>query len=93
MSIKQNALHQSTLVKNNNPSTFEKRMKRLESGNTLEENKPNKMTDEDFKKKFGFSPNTRSNAKGVGKRRQTKRRRSTKRRRGLKRSRSLKRRK
>ncbi len=84
MSTKQNALHQSTLVKSHNPSTFEKRMKRLESGNTLEENKPNKMTDEDFKKKFGFSPNTRSNAKGVGKRK-SKRRRSTKRRRGLKR--------
>jgi hypothetical protein len=84
MSTKQNALHQSTLVKNNNPSTFEERMARLESGNTLEENKPNKMTDEDFKKKFGFSPNTRSNAKGVGKRK-SKRRRSTKRRRGLKR--------
>jgi len=90
MSTQYDALHKSTLVENNNPSTFEKRMKRLESGNTLEKNKPNKMPDEEFKQKFGFSPNTTRNAKG-GRRRQTKRRRSTKRRRGSKRSRSLKR--
>lgn len=84
MSTKQNALHQSTLVQSHNPSTFDERMARLESGNTLEKNKPNKMTDEEFKQKFGFYPNTTRNAKGV-RRRQTKRRRSTKRRRGLKR--------
>lgn len=92
MSIKQNALHQSTLVENNNPSTFDERMERVKAGNSLEENKPNKMTDEDFKKKFGLSPNTTRNAKG-GRKRKSKRRRNTKRRRGSKRSRSLKRRK
>jgi hypothetical protein len=67
MSIHENALHQYTLVTNNNPSTFEERMARLEAGNTLEEN--TKMSDEEFKQKFGFSPNTTSDAKGGRRRR------------------------
>ncbi len=92
MSTKQNALHQSTLVENNNPSTFDERMERVNAGNTLEENKPDKMSDEEFKQKFGFYPNTTSDAKG-GRKGKSKRRRSTKRRRSSKRSRSLKRRK
>lgn len=92
MSTQQNPLHQSTLVENNNPSTFDERMARLNADNTLEENKLNKMSDIEFEKNFGFSPNTRSNGKG-GRKRKSKRRRSTKRRRGSKRSRSLKRRK
>ncbi len=87
MSTQQNALHQSTLVESHNPSTFDKRMARLKAGDTLE-NKPNKMPDEEFEQKFGFSPNTTNttrNAKGGRRRKQTKRRRSTKRRRGSKR--------
>ena len=93
MSTKKNPLHQYTLVENNNPSTFDERMERLNAGDTLEENKPTKMTAEEFEKKFGFSPNITSNANGGRRRKQTKRRRSTKRRRGSKRSRRLKRRK
>ena len=72
-------------------SGFDTHMVRVNADNTLE-NKPNKMTDEEFKQKFGFSPNTTRNAKG-GRKRKSKRRRNTKRRRGSKRSRSLKRRK
>ncbi len=75
-------------------SGFDQRMVRINAGDTLEENKPKQMTDEDFKKRFGFSPKTTRNANGGRKRRkQTKRIRSTKRRRSSKRSRSLKRRK
>jgi hypothetical protein len=96
MSTQQNELHQSTLVESHNPSTFDERMKLINAGYTLEENKTNEMTDKQFEEKFGLSPKTKNTTPNGGRRirrKQTKRRRSTKRRRGSKRSRSLKRRK
>ena len=71
MSTKYDALHKSTLVENNNPSTFDERMKLIEAGNTLEENETKKMSDKQFEENFGLSPNTTNttnttrNAKGA----------------------------